>query len=89
MPVRIIHGWPGIGDFFSGEPLKLIFSREDAARRDAAELAKRTPAAFDRWLATQKSEPNKELPPFIIVHIIRHGSVQTLSHVRERHWLTV
>jgi hypothetical protein len=43
---------------------------------DAAKIAKRTQEAFDRWLLTQKPEADEELPPFIIVHIIRHGSVQ-------------
>jgi hypothetical protein len=92
MPVRIISSSVGIRAFFSGESPNITASKEEAASRDAAKLAKRTQAAFDRWLATQKPEANKELPPFIIVHIIRHGFVKTFFLVNfsgsERHLLT-
>lgn len=62
--------------FSTSPPQNPNFSKQQAAKSDASEIAIRSQEAFRRWATTQKPEKNTELPPFIIVHIMRHGSIR-------------
>jgi hypothetical protein len=73
--LKRICGLKAIQASFNNQIMEPEPSKREAEERDAAEITKRTQEAFDRWRATQKSETHEELPPFIIVHILRHGSV--------------